>query len=79
MPNKVIASFEDANHIYCVDVFVREDGSFGFEEFRSELEGDARWQCLNKYAMLTFASGERALCSAQEHVPWLDKTLTWRW
>jgi hypothetical protein len=62
-----------------VDVFVREDGSFCFEEYRSELEGDARWQCLNKYAMLTFDSGEQALRSAQAHVSWLDKTLIWRW
>ena len=32
MPSKVLASFESTDGSHCVDVFVREDGSFGFDE-----------------------------------------------
>jgi hypothetical protein len=79
MPRKVLASFETVDGSHCVDVFVREDGSFGFEEFRGETDGDARWQSLGKYAALAFSSGEAALSSAQEQMPWLSKSEVWRW
>jgi len=79
MPNKVLASFENTDGTHCVDVFVRDDGSFGFEEFRGESDGAARWQSLTKYATLVFASGAAALASAQEHVAWLDKSQAWRY
>ena len=79
MPNKVLASFENADGTHCVDIFVREDGSFGFEEFRGESDGGARWQSLGKYAAITFTSGESALSSAQEQVLWLNKAESWRW
>jgi len=35
----VLAPFESADRMQCVDVFRRGDGSFGFEGFRSELDG----------------------------------------
>jgi hypothetical protein len=38
----VLASFESADRMLCVDVFRRSDGSFAFEEFRSELDGSTR-------------------------------------
>lgn len=79
MPRKVLASFESTDRSHCVDVFVREDGSYGFEEFRGESDGGARWQSLVKYAALVFPSGEAALSMAQERVQWLSKSESWRW
>ena len=79
MSRTVLASFEDQFHSQCVDIFVRENGTFGFEEFRSESDGSARWQSLGKYSHLSFASGEQALCEAQQHVVWLENTGPWRW
>ena len=38
----VLAPFESADRMLCVDVFRRGDGSFGFEEFRSERDGSSR-------------------------------------
>ena len=46
MSSKVLASFEDHFGSQCVDIFIRENGTFGFEEFRSASDGDGRWQSL---------------------------------
>jgi hypothetical protein len=75
----VLASLEDAEGTQCVDIFRREDGTFGFEQFRGELDGSSRWQSLHRYSHLIFASGEQALRSAQGAVPWLDQAEVWRW
>lgn len=79
MPNKILASFESADRTHCVDIFLREDGSYGFEEFREESDGGARWQSLAKYSTQVFLSGEAALSAAQQRVQWLCKSETWRW
>lgn len=79
MNRKVIASFESPDGTHCVDIFTREDGSFGFEEFRGESDGAARWQSLGKHDSLVFASGAAALSAAQDRVPWLSKSESWRW
>lgn len=79
MRPKVLASFESSNGSHCVDIFAREDGGFGFEEYRGEFDGAARWQSLGKYASLVFPSGEAALSAAQERVSWLGKSESWRW
>jgi hypothetical protein len=38
MKNRVLASLENLYGDRCVDVYVRADGSFGFEEFRRDPE-----------------------------------------
>jgi len=79
MSRKVLASFEDTFRSHCVDVFVRADGTFGFEEYRHEVDGSGSWQSLGKYSHLSFASGAQALDAAQLHVGWLEKPGPWRW
>jgi predicted ATPase len=76
---RVLASFEDADGARCVDVFERADGTFGFEQFRSELDGSSRWQSLHRFSQLRFESGEQALGSAKKRVPWLNPSEVWRW
>jgi hypothetical protein len=79
MRNTVLASLETEDDSQCVDFFLREDGTFGFEQYRGEYDGATRWQSLGKYAQLSFGSGQEALRVAKEHVPWLNRTETWRW
>ena len=79
MSRKVLASFEDAHRSHCVDIFVRVNGTFGFEEFRAEVDGGGAWQSLGRYARLSFASGAQALREAQLRVGWLEDTGPWRW
>lgn len=79
MDIKVLASFEDRFRSQCVDVFVRKDGTFGFEQFRRESDGDGTWQSLGKYSQIAFQSGELALSAARQHVAWLENVGPWRW
>ena len=79
MSNKVLASLESEDGTQCVDFFVREDGMFGFEQFRSEYDGSSRWQSLGRSSRLSFASGEDALRAAKLQVSWLGGAQVWRW
>jgi hypothetical protein len=48
--NKVVRSINQTGESICVDVFVRPDGSYGFEEYRREPEAGrglvSRWLLL---------------------------------
>jgi hypothetical protein len=79
MRNTVLVSFEAEDGAQCVDIFEREDGTFGFEQYRGESDGTSRWQSLSKYSQLSFTSGEQALHLAKQRVPWLSQTEVWRW
>jgi hypothetical protein len=39
----VLESIENDAHDRCVDLFLRPDGSFGFEEFRRDVEDAGAW------------------------------------
>jgi hypothetical protein len=67
---KVLASLENSHGDYCVDIFVRVDGSFGFEEYRRDPE-DGDWRCLHRYSGQAFGSREDAVAQARTQVPWL--------
>jgi len=79
MKSTVLASLETDDHTQCVDFFRREDGTFGFEQYRGDHDGSAAWESLGKYSQLTFASGPEALHAARQHVPWLRAEEVWRW
>ena len=70
MGNKVLASLENSYGDYCVDIFVRADGSFGFEEYRRDPE-DGAWRDLHRYSGRVFHSEEDAVAGAKGYVPWL--------
>jgi hypothetical protein len=72
MASKVLASLENPHGDYCVDVFVRVDGTFGFEEYRRDPEDGARWRSLHRYSGHLFNSEEDALAQAKASVAWLD-------
>ena len=74
MKNRVALSLENASADRCVDIFVRPDGTFGFEEFRRDPEDCGQWQCLNTFSQHTFASETDALAVARQYVPWLLKS-----
>jgi hypothetical protein len=73
MRDKVLASLENPHGDYCVDIFVRVDGTYGFEEYRRDPEDNGRWQCLSRYARQVFASQAEATAKAKSIVPWLKE------
>ena len=59
----------------CVDIFVRPDGTFGFEEFRRDPEDMGFWTPVAYYSSWQFASQGEAVSAARAAVPWLAEVL----
>jgi hypothetical protein len=70
-PWSPLHSFENPDHTRCVDIFVRADGSFGFEEFRRDPEDGGTWQITGNYASLRYATREDAEAAAKRTVKWM--------
>jgi hypothetical protein len=72
---KVLASPSTPTVDRCVDIFVRPDGTFGFEEFRRDPEDMGMWTPVAYYSALEFASEHDAMTAARHAVPWLVEVL----
>jgi hypothetical protein len=59
----------------CVDVFVRPDGTFGFEEFRRDPEDMGAWTPVAYFSAREFETEADALSAARDAVPWLAAVL----
>jgi len=71
MPNRVVASFNSSTGDHCVDIFVRDDGTFGFEEYRRDPEDMRGWFPLQHYSNQVFATDQDALVKAKVTVAWM--------
>lgn len=71
----VFDSIENAEHDRCVDLFRRPDGSFGFEEFRRDVEDAGAWTPVAYYSSATYASRDAAVAAALSKVIWLGKAV----
>ena len=69
--NKVLRSIETPGGSRCVDLFVRPDGTFGFEEYRRDSEDGRGWYPIGFFESQKFASETDALRAARRIVPWL--------
>lgn len=71
----VFASVENDEHDRCVDVFSRPDGTFGFEEFRRDVEDGGAWTPLGFFSGATYPSSPAAYVAAETAVSWLADIL----
>ena len=71
----VFKSVEDAFHERCVDLFERPDGSFGFEEFRRDVEDAGAWTPVAYHSGAAYSSMGDALSAAVKAVVWLGGAL----
>lgn len=71
----VIASIENGEHDRCVDIFSRPDSTFGFEEFRRDVEDSGAWTPVAYFSGREFWTESEAYLSAEESVPWLAAVL----
>jgi hypothetical protein len=67
----VFISIENFEHDRCVDLFSRPDGSYGFEEFRRDVEDRGEWTPVRYYSGSVYMSREAALAAATQSVAWL--------
>ena len=73
--NRVLRSIETVDGIRCVDFFIRLDASFGFEEYRRDMEDARGWFPIGFHADKIFASEEEAETKAISAVLWLKDAL----
>ena len=55
----------------CVDLFSRPDGTFGFEEFRRDVEDGGLWTPVAYFSERAFPTRAAAEAEALRAVPWL--------
>ena len=71
----MLASVENSEHDRCVDIFARPDGSFGFEEFRRDVEDRGQWTPVQYYSGVAYVSPVDALDTAERCISWLADIL----
>ncbi len=73
--NKVTRSIETPDGGRCVDLFRRPDESFGFKEYRRDVEDGGGWFPIGFHAEAVFATESEALAEARRRVGWLELVL----
>ena len=71
--NKVLRCIETPDGGRCVDLFVRPDGTFGFEEYRRDSEDGRGWFPIGFHQDEVFLSEADALKAALLSVAWLKE------
>ncbi len=69
--HRVIASLEDEGGARCVDIFVRADGSHGFEIYRRDGEDPRGWYPTGHHTDRRFTSAAAARRAAAAVAPWV--------
>jgi len=72
---KVVASPSTLTLDRCVDIFLRPDGSYGFEEFRRDPEDGGVWTPIAYFSSRRYDAEDAALAAARAAVPWLGAVL----
>ncbi len=72
---RVVRSINMHGGQMCVDIFIRPDGSFGFEQYRRDPEDPSGWFRTGSYGHRVFASEDLTLAAAQKALPWLNDAL----
>lgn len=73
--NKVIRSINLDGETICVDIFVRPNGTYGFDEFRRDPEDGRGWYSIGHYGAEEFESIDAAMEKAKWTVGWLEAAM----
>ena len=71
----VFASVENGERDRCVDIFHRPDRTFGFEEFRRDVEDRGAWTPMQFFSGTAYVTPEDAYEAAERLIPWLAYVL----
>ena len=77
MPDRpiVLESIETPNGDRCVDFFRRDDGTFGFEEYRRDIEDPSGWFPIGRHRFFRFPRETQARDAARAKIFWLESTI----
>lgn len=76
--NKVLRSVNTADGGRCVDIFRRPDGTFGFEEFRRDVEDPSGWFPTGGHMGKSFDTEHDAFDQARVSVCWFGNTAIYK-
>ena len=69
----VIRSINNSDQSLCVDIFKRNDNTFGFEEYRRDKETYEGWYKVNSYEHNIYSNEKEAFINACKYVHWLKE------
>lgn len=67
----VIESIETPDGDRCVDIFRRDDGTFGFEAYRRDLEDPSGWFPIGRHRLTNYNTETEARAAARQQISWL--------
>lgn len=70
----VFTSIENFEGSRCVDLFLRPDGTYGFEEFRRDPEDAGEWTPVRYFSGVAYPSEQAARAAAMAAVIWLKES-----
>ncbi len=73
--NRVLRSINDQGATRCVDLFLRPEGTIGFEEYRRDVEDGRGWFAVGGHSLRVFREEGAALEAAMRDVPWLRQAI----
>jgi hypothetical protein len=73
--NRVLRSINNDDASRCVDIFVRPEGTIGFEEYRRDVEDGLGWFPVSDNSSRTFDDESSALRAATAEVAWLRQII----
>lgn len=73
--NKVVRSINLDGEAICVDIFLRADGTYGFDDFRRDPEDGRGWYGIGPHGAASFGTFEQALAETKVKVHWLADAL----
>ena len=68
----VISSINNCDESLCVDIFQREDNTFGFEEYRRDKETNEGWYKIQSYGHNIYITKQEAYRNACKNIMWLN-------
>ena len=68
--SKVCLSLETIDGFRCVDIFQRKDNTYGFEEFRRDVEDPRGWFPIGYFASMEFSNEDEAIVAAKNYIYW---------
>lgn len=74
--NKVIRSINLDGETICVDIFLRPDGTYGFDQFRRDPEDGRGWYSIGHHGEASFVTFDEALAEAKTKVSWLSDAIS---
>ena len=72
---RVLHSYNLDGDLRCVDIFVRDDRTFGFEDYRRDPEDGKGWFAVGFHGDQRFPTEADAMATAMTTVSWLADVL----